>query len=98
MNGSHRNWRDMRFASEHYTDSFPAEQLIYLTAESPNTLETLDSSKIYVIGGLVDHNQHKGLCHRLATEAGIPTARLPISEYLKLNSRTVLTVNHGAIA
>ena len=57
-------------------------------------LTELENNKFYVIGGLVDHNSHKGLCHREATALGIQTARLPIDQFIHLNSRKVLTVNH----
>ena len=42
----------------------------------------------------MDHNSHKGLCHKEATALGISTARLPIDQFIHLNSRKVLTVNH----
>lgn len=92
---AYRNW-DVNFDATSYRQVFAADvkQLVYLTAESETVLTELDDEKVYVIGGLVDHNHHKGLCHRLALEAGIATARLPIQEQMELNSRTVLTVDH----
>ena len=54
----------------------------------------LDEGKVYVIGGLVDHNAHKGLTHRLACERGVAHARLPIAEHIDLRTRKVLTVPH----
>ena len=38
--------------------------------------------------------RYKGLCMKRAEEAGIATARLPITKYVQLDSRAVLTVNH----
>ncbi|KAM0326939.1 hypothetical protein ACHAQA_006059 [Verticillium albo-atrum] len=75
----------------------PAEDLksiVYLSAESPNTLDRLEPNTSYVIGGLVDRNREKGLCHRRAREKGIRTAKLPIGEYLEMASRRVLATNH----
>jgi len=46
-----------------------------------------------VVGGLVDHNRHKGLTHRQCREAGVRTARLPIDEHLAMSQRRVLAVN-----
>jgi len=77
-----------------YSELFPKEDVIYLTSDSPNVLSEIDESKAYIIGGLVDHNHHKGLCYQLAVERGITHAQLPITEFVKLNSRRVLTVNH----
>lgn len=81
--------------TRHYSECFAREELVYLTAESPTVLHRLDPQKVYVIGGIVDHNRLKGLCHQLATHAGIATARLPIPEYLVNDRRTVITVNQG---
>ncbi|KAF7912166.1 uncharacterized protein EAF01_001187 [Botrytis porri] len=68
--------------------------IVYLSSDSENTLTTLSPYTTYVIGGIVDKNRHKGLCYKRACDAGIPTAKLPIGEYMTMQSRTVLTVNH----
>ncbi len=44
-----------------YLDVFPKEELVYLSSESPNVIQTLDDDKVYIIGGLVDHNRLKVL-------------------------------------
>ena len=85
---------DVHIKEESYGDVFSQEDVVYLTSDSPNVLSEVDESKAYIIGGLVDHNHHKGLCYRLVVERGIAHARLPISECVKLKSRTVITVNH----
>ncbi|WCJ28195.1 tRNA (guanine(9)-N1)-methyltransferase [Euphorbia peplus] len=69
------------------------ENLVYLTADSETVLDELDLKKFYIVGGLVDRNRWKGLTMKKAQEQGIQTAKLPISEYLKMSSSQVLTVN-----
>ncbi|XP_057765091.1 tRNA (guanine(9)-N1)-methyltransferase isoform X2 [Salvia miltiorrhiza] len=69
------------------------ENLVYLTADSENSLDELDLKSIYIIGGLVDRNRWKGLTMNKANEQGIKTAKLPIGSYLKMSSSQVLTVN-----
>lgn len=69
------------------------EDVIYLTGDSENVLESFEEGKAYVLGGLVDHNRHKMLCFNKAVEQGIAHARLPIAEYLpEMLTRKVLTV------
>jgi tRNA (guanine9-N1)-methyltransferase len=46
-----------------YMDVFKKEELVYLTAESPNVIQTLEDDKVYIIGGLVDHNRLKVIIH-----------------------------------
>ncbi|KAK8163138.1 guanine-N(1)--methyltransferase [Phyllosticta citrichinensis] len=69
-------------------------ETIYLSSEGTETLHTLKPHHTYIIGGLVDKNRYKGLCHKRATERGIKTAKLPIGEFLQMNSRAVLATNH----
>ncbi|CAM6007910.1 unnamed protein product [Sphagnum balticum] len=69
------------------------EDLVYLTADSENILESLDPCKIYIVGGLVDRNRWKGVTLEKAKSQGIQTAKLPIGEHMKMLSSQVLTVN-----
>ncbi|KAF6023339.1 hypothetical protein EB796_018352 [Bugula neritina] len=83
------SWRE-----ESYDSLFSKENIVYLSAESENTLTCLEEGKAYIIGGLVDHNSKKGLCHELAVKRGVRHAQLPISQYIDMKSRKVLTVDH----
>ncbi|XP_022059159.2 RNA (guanine-9-)-methyltransferase domain-containing protein 2 [Acanthochromis polyacanthus] len=88
------NWKDISIKTEHYSEVVAKEDLVYLTSDSPNVLEELDQKKAYVIGGLVDHNHHKGITFERAKELGIEHAQLPLSSFVRMNSRKVLAVNH----
>lgn len=74
--------------------AFSTDSVVYLSADSPHTLDKLEPNTSYVIGGLVDRNREKFLCQRRAEEKGIRTAKLPIGEYLQMSSRKVLATNH----
>ncbi|XP_060593069.1 tRNA methyltransferase 10 homolog A-like [Ruditapes philippinarum] len=91
--GDYKGW-DIIFSGESYIEKFEKSSIVYLSSESENILHTLEDDKVYIIGGLVDHNHHKGLCHTLAKEKGISHAQLPISDYIDMKTRKVLTVNH----
>lgn len=75
-------------------DGVDKADLIYLSADADDTLDVLDESKVYIIGGIVDKNRYKNLCQDKAVRQGIRTAKLPIGEYIQMASRKVLTVNH----
>jgi tRNA (guanine9-N1)-methyltransferase len=79
------------------TPKFQAEkegEVVYLTSDSPHTLERLQPYSTYIIGGLVDKNRHKGICYKTACDRGIKTAKLPIGEFMEMQSRFVLATNH----
>ena len=75
-------------------EGYKKEQLVYLTADSTDEIKDLDPNDVYIIGGIVDRNRHKDLTIKKAIEQGIRHARLPISDFLSLNTSCVLTVNH----
>ncbi|OQE29427.1 hypothetical protein PENSTE_c002G08985 [Penicillium steckii] len=78
-----------------YSDAKPEDgEVIYLSSDSENTLTELKPYCTYIIGGLVDKNRHKAVCYKTALEKGVKTAKLPISQYIKMSSRAVLTTNH----
>lgn len=70
------------------------KSIVYLTADSPYTLDRLEPNTTYVIGGIIDKNREKGLCYRIAREKKVRTAKLPIGEYMVLQHRHVLATNH----
>lgn len=61
------NW-PITHTQEAYLDKFQKQRdnLVYLTADSPNELSELDPTKRYIIGGIVDRNRHKNICFRKA--------------------------------
>lgn len=70
------------------------KSIVYLTADSPYTLDRLEPNTSYVIGGIIDKNREKGLCYQVARDKNVRTAKLPISEYMILQHRHVLATNH----
>lgn len=75
-------------------DAQQGGEVVYLSSEGEEVLEELKPYSTYIVGGLVDKNREKGVCHRAAVKAGVRTARLPIGEYLEMQSRKVLATNH----
>ncbi|XP_074624053.1 tRNA-dihydrouridine(16/17) synthase [NAD(P)(+)]-like isoform X1 [Acropora palmata] len=83
-----------------YCRLFDPEEIVYLTPDSPQVLETLDKDKVYIIGGLVDHHVLKDRTKSRAETKRVSTARLPIDVYMERKSEPgnhsfskVLTVN-----
>ena len=76
------NWA-VEFTPETYLtklkEKFSLENIVYLTADSPNVIEELDQSKAYIIGGIVDRNRHINLTFNKAKEQGIQHGKLPIT-------------------
>ncbi|XP_036318406.1 tRNA methyltransferase 10 homolog A isoform X3 [Rhagoletis pomonella] len=93
-NDGWENWHLKYHFDQTHNDVFPKQKIVYLTCESDTVLDRIEGDFVYVIGGLVDHNHHKGLCHKRATEIGLRTARLPLSEHVNMKTRAVLSTFH----
>ncbi|KAI5171540.1 tRNA (guanine9-N1)-methyltransferase [Nematocida sp. LUAm3] len=65
--------------------------VVVLSADAEETLETIDENTLYVIGGLVDRNRHKGYIEEMFKDK-FRTAKLPITK--TLSSSTVLSSLH----
>ncbi|WFD36883.1 tRNA (guanine(9)-N(1))-methyltransferase [Malassezia cuniculi] len=72
-------------------------QVIYLTADTDETISEMEPGMTYVIGGIVDRNRYKNLCAKKAAALGLQMRRLPIDPAFLggqgMSSRKVLTVN-----
>ncbi|NXF87996.1 TM10C methyltransferase, partial [Eubucco bourcierii] len=69
-----------------YTEMFPKDKLIYLTADSPKVMKTFDHDKIYIIGSMVDKSIKTGVSLARAKRLGLETAALPLEKYLLWSS------------
>jgi tRNA (guanine9-N1)-methyltransferase len=62
MKGVHHRWKGVQVSHEGYEDVLPdmkRDNLVYLTADSENVIRTLETDKVYILGGIVDKNRHK---------------------------------------
>lgn len=97
VNAKQWNKNIVRFEKKSLTDiDIPLEEMIYLTADTDNVCTSIDPSKYYIIGCILDHNSKKGVTHDFAVQHNIRMERLPIPEYITMEGRHVLTINHVA--
>lgn len=64
--GQHMRWKGITFSEKPlnalWTGKEPEieqDKVVYLTADSPNLLSSLEVGETYIIGGIVDHNRYK---------------------------------------
>ncbi|NXX76735.1 TM10C methyltransferase, partial [Urocolius indicus] len=69
-----------------YTEIFPKDKLVYLTADSPKVMKTYDHNKIYIVGSMVDRSIKTGVSLARAKRLGLETAALPLEKYLLWNT------------
>lgn len=93
-------WKNINIeTNDHLQEILPEDKealskVVYLTADTDEVLESLDSGYTYIIGGIVDKNRHKSICINKAKELGLKVGRLPIDKFIKINGRQVLATSH----
>ena len=61
------------FEERGVSELFNSSEVIYLSPDSENVIETLDPSKSYIIGGLVDDSVKKNTSSTYSEYVDIPT-------------------------
>ncbi|OQR69979.1 mitochondrial ribonuclease P protein 1-like [Tropilaelaps mercedesae] len=66
------------YTPQSVSDVFPLEQVVYLSPEGEEELETLDEDTVYVIGVFVDKECQPGISAERARQLGVRSARFPV--------------------
>ena len=53
-----KNW-GVDLIEGNYLEKYDKEKIVYLTADAEEEITEIEEDKVYVIGGLVDHNRIK---------------------------------------
>lgn len=77
------------------TQLCPPDRLIYLTGDASDEMGEFETDKVYVLGGIVDHNKLKNITLNKATSLNIKTQRFPIGQFIQLKTSAILSINHS---
>ncbi|KAF4757290.1 hypothetical protein FOZ63_017341, partial [Perkinsus olseni] len=96
----YENWK-VHIDKGPYWDTFSGRDIVVLTPDATEDLETVEKDKVYVIGGLVDRtiakNETFSQANRLspapAAGGSIVMRKLPVREYLPHVTLPVLNIN-----
>lgn len=83
----------LKYTKDNFLDSIDREKVIYLSGDAEEEMEEFDESKIYIIGGLVDHNNFKNITLEKSYKEKIKSLKFPLRKYVKLKGSPILTVN-----
>ena len=99
-------WMNLRFNKVHNSKedllsfldktSFIApakDSLVYLSPDASETLETVDTKKVYIIGGIVDKTVKKSISLSHAIREEIQCYRFPIREYISAQGSLALSID-----
>eukprot|EP00916_Digyalum_oweni_P024449 GHVL01040386.1.p1 GENE.GHVL01040386.1~~GHVL01040386.1.p1 ORF type:complete len:163 (-),score=31.08 GHVL01040386.1:104-592(-) len=85
---------NMEVFDDFYWNIFKKEEIVCLTPDAEEDLDTFDNDKVYVIGGLVDRTIMKCETMEQANQVGeIVLRKLPFKKYVPVHQSTVLNIN-----
>lgn len=100
------NW-DAHCTEKHWTEMFTKDDdsstlspnIVYLSGDSTETIAECQeiqaaNNGIFIIGGLIDHNRHKGLALERAEKYGVGHGQLPIGDHIRMTQRRILAIPH----
>ncbi|EDR26811.1 RNA (guanine-9-) methyltransferase domain containing protein, putative [Entamoeba dispar SAW760] len=88
-------WRLITFTDKTINQFINAlHRPLYLTSESSESLKDINENDIFIIGGFVDHKQHKGISQQKAETLHLRTLKLPIEENISSMKNIVMATNH----
>jgi len=89
----------VNFLEKPIPESFLKKNIVYLTPDATQALQSLETNTVYVLGGLVDYQARKNITLMQAKKLNCEARRLPIPEYMKRKTdkkysySKVLTIN-----
>lgn len=76
-----------------YVNMFPKSQLVYLTPDSQNVLESFNPDDIYIVSGFIDKTNPGPVTMAKAKEQQLRTAWFPVTRYLQWKGSMNLPLN-----
>lgn len=94
INSQHGHKWLMAFSKESFIEE-EKTNLIYLSPDAEETMKTFEEDKIYIIGGIADHNSLKGATLKKSQEHKITAQKFPIDDYVQMKTAPVLSINQS---
>ena len=74
-------------------DVFDRDTIVVLSPDADEILQDIDSSKVYIIGGIIDRTVRSNLTLDLASVQGVASRRLPVKEFFPQAQSHVINID-----
>ena len=80
------SWDSCKWCESTALQTWPRDELVWLTPDADAPLLELNTNDVYVVGGLIDRTVIKNHTLNLARDAGVRVARLPLKEFAPISN------------